>query len=146
MENKTVTFKVNGKTYYGKTDIYGYASVKLPKLPIKTYTITASYKGIKVTNKIVSKHIVVAKNINAKKTKALKVKVTLNKVNKKYLAKKKVTLKFKGRTYTAKTNSKGVVTFTISKGVLAGLKVGKSYTYKVTYSKDTVSKKIKIVK
>ncbi|WP_298524440.1 Ig-like domain-containing protein [uncultured Methanobrevibacter sp.] len=146
MENKTVTFKINGKTYYGITDMYGYASVKLPKLPIKTYTITASYKGIKVTNKIVSKHIVVAKNINAKKTKALKVKVTLNKVNKKYLAKKKVTLKFKGRTYTAKTNSKGVVTFTISKGVLAGLKVGKSYTYKVTYSKDTVSKKIKIVK
>lgn len=146
MENKTVTFKVNGKTYYGKTDMYGYASVTLPKLPIKTYTITASYKGIKVTNKIISKHIVIAKNINAKKTKTLKVQVTLNKVNKKYLAKKKVTLKFNGKTYSAKTNKKGVATFTIAKSALAKLKVGKSYIYKVTYSKDTVSKKIKIVK
>ena len=146
MENRTVTFKVNGKTYYGVTDIFGYASVKLPKLPIKTYTITASYKGIKVTNKITSKHIIVAKNMNAKKSKALKVKVTLNKVNKKYLSNKKVTLKFRGKTYTAKTNKKGVVTFTIPKSAFSKLKVGKSYTYKVTYSKDSLSKKIKIVK
>ncbi len=146
MEGKTVTFDINGNKYYAETDVLGYASVKLPKLPAKSYTITASFKGIKVTNKITSKHIIVAKNVNAKKTKALKVKVTLSKVNKKYLVGKKVTLKFKGKTYTAKTNKKGVATFTIAKSVLAKLKVGKSYTYKVTYTKDNVSKKIKIVK
>lgn len=146
MEGKTVIFKVNGKKYTAVTNRNGYAKIKLPKLPAKSYRITASYKNISVANKIVSKHVVVAKNLKAKKTKALKVKVTLNKVNKKYLSSKKVTLKFNGKKYTAKTNKKGVATFTIAKKVLSKLKVGKSYKYKVAYSKDSVTKKIKITK
>ncbi|WP_407377437.1 hypothetical protein [Methanobrevibacter sp.] len=145
---KTVNFVINGKKTIAKTNNKGYASVKITLPPkSKAYTVTASYLGVKVTNKVTVKSIVVAKNLKAKKSaKTLKIKVTLKKVNKKYLKGKKVTLKFKGKTYKVKTNKKGVVTFTIKKNVLNKLKVGKKYTYKVTYGKDTVNKKITIKK
>ena len=51
-------------------------------------------------------------------------------------------MKFKGKTYKAKTNKKGVATFKIKKNVLKKLKKGKKYTYKVSYLKDIVNKKI----
>ena len=142
MEGKTITFKVNGKTYKAVTDRLGYASIKVKLPAMKTYTVTAQYDGVKVSNKI-RVHVIVAKNLKTTKSKDLKVKVSLKKVKNKYLSGKKVTLKFKGKTYTGKTNKKGVVTFTIKKSVLAKLKVGKSYKYTVKYSKDTVSKTIK---
>lgn len=146
MENKTIKFRVNGKTYYAVTDRNGYASI-IVKLPaMKKYTVTAQYGSIKVKNKI-KVHVIDAKNLKvSKRSDYLKVKVSLKKVNKKYLSKKKVTLKFNGKTYTGKTNSKGVVTFTLKKSAFAKLKVGKSYNYTVKYSTDIVSKKIKIFK
>ena len=145
---KTVNFVINGKKTTAKTNNKGYASVKITLPPkSKAYKVTASYLGVKVTNKVTVKSIVVAKNLKAKKSaKTLKIKVTLKKVNKKYLKGKKVTLKFKGKTYKVKTNKKGVATFIIKKNVLNKLKVGKKYTYKVTYGKDGVNKKITIKK
>ena len=59
---------------------------------------------------------------------------------------KTVALKFNGKTYKVKTNKKGVATFTIKKSVLNKLKVGKKYTYKVTYMKDSVNRKITVKK
>ncbi|WP_407374533.1 Ig-like domain-containing protein [Methanobrevibacter sp.] len=146
MEGKTITFKVNGKTYYAKTDVQGYATINV-KLPakIKTYTVTAQFKSIKVSNKV-KVHVIVAKNLNYKKTSKHTVKITLKKLNKKYLANKKVTLKFNGKTYTGKTNKKGAVSFVLPKSVFSNLKVGKSYKYTVKYSTDTVTKLIKIFK
>ncbi len=145
---KAVNFVINGKKTTAKTDKNGYASVKINLPPkSKAYKVTANYLGVKVTNKVTVKSIVIAKNLKAKKSaKTLKIKVTLKKVNKKYLKGKKVTLKFKGKTYKVKTNKKGVATFTIKKNVLNKLKVGKKYTYKVTYGKDSVNKKITIKK
>ena len=90
---------------------------------------------------------IVAKNIKAKKSaKVLKIKVTLKKVNKKYIKGKYVTLKFKGKTYKVKTSKKGVAIFKIKKNVLKKLKVGKKYSYKVSYGKDAVSKIITVKK
>ncbi len=145
MEGKTITFYVNDQTYTAVTDSQGNAYLTL-KLPANTYTVTAQYGDLSVTNKITFKHIVVAKNLKAKKSSNLKVKVTLKKINKKYFKGKKIILKFNGKTYKAKTNKKGVATFTIPKKVLSKLKVGKKYRYKVTYAKDTVTKKITIKK
>ncbi|MBQ8017861.1 MAG: right-handed parallel beta-helix repeat-containing protein [Methanobrevibacter sp.] len=144
-----VTFKFNGVTKKVKTDSNGYATYKIPTVKPKStkYTISATYGGVTVKNKVKVKSIVVAKNIKAKKSaKVLKIKVTLKKVNKKYIKGKYVTLKFKGKTYKVKTSKKGVATFKIKKNVLKKLKVGKKYTYKVTYGKDVVSKKITIKK
>ena len=148
VSGKTVNFVINGKKTTAKTNKNGYASVKITLPPkTKAYSVSATYLGVKVTNKVTVKSIVVAKNLKAKKSaKTLKIKVTLKKVNKKYLKGKKVTLKFKGKTYKVKTNKKGVATFTIKKNVLNKLKVGKKYTYKVTYGKDSVNKKITIKK
>lgn len=143
---KIVTFVVNGKKITGMTDNNGVASVKITLAP-KTYTVTAQYGGVKVSNKVVVKSIVFAKNINAKKSaKTLKIKITLKKVNSKYLKGKKVTLKFNKKIFKVKTNKKGVATFTIKNSIYKKLKVGKKYTYQVTYLKDTVKKTIKFKK
>jgi len=141
--NQYVTFKFNGKTKKIKTDSKGYATYKLPKVAPKTakYTITATYKDVKVSNKVKVNGIIVSKNLNVKKSsKVTKVKVTLKKVNKKYLNGKKLTLKFKGKIYKATTNKKGVAIFKIKKNVFNKLKVGKKYKYTVTYGKNTESK------
>ena len=148
MSGQTIVFTVNGKTVKAVTDKNGYASVTIT-LPPKTakYTLTATYNGIKTNNKVKVNGILTAKNVKVKKSaKTLKIKVTLKKVNGKYLKSKKVTLKFKGKTYKANTNKNGVATFKIPKKVIKKLKAGKKYTYKATYLKQSVSKKVTVKK
>ena len=143
-----VTFKYDGKTYTVKTDKNGYATLNLnTKVKVKKYDITAEYKGIKVTNKVNIKHAIKAKNKKVKKSKKVtKVKVSLNKVNGKYLKGKKLKIKFNKKTYKVKTNKKGVATWKVKKSMLKKLKKGKKYKYTVTYGKDTVTKKLTIKK
>ena len=145
---KTVTFNINGEIKTVKTDNNGYASLKINLPPkSKAYTITANYLDVTIKNKITVKSIFVAKNLKVKKTaKKIKIKVTLKKVDNNYLKGKQISLKFNGKTYKAKTNKKGVATFTIKNNVIKKLKVGKKYTYKVTYLKETSSKKITVKK
>ena len=146
LANAKVKITINGKTYTRTTDKNGYASFKV-SLPPKTYTVKATYGTLKVTNNVVVKSIIKAKNVNARKsTKKVKIKVTLKKVNNKYLKNKKVTLKFNKKTFKAKTNKKGVVTFTIKKNVYKKLKTNKKYTYQVIYGNDMVKKSIKFKK
>ena len=143
---KTVKITINVKTYSRTTDKNGYASLKI-SLPPKTYKVKATYGNLTVNKKVVVKSIITAKNVNAKKSaKTVKIKVTLKKVNGKYLKNKKVTLKFNKKTFKAKTNKKGVVTFTIKKNVYKKLKTNKKYVYQVIYGKDKVKKTIKFKK
>ena len=145
VKGKKVTIKFNKKTYTLITDKNGYAILKIDAKPGK-YTITVTYNKVKVTKKVTVKSIVSAKNLKVKKSaKTLKIIISLKNVNKKYL-KDKLTLKFNGKTYKAKINKKGVATFIIKKNVLKKLKVGKKYTYKVSYLKDSVNKKITVKK
>ncbi len=145
--NVAVKVTVNGKVQTLKTDKNGYITLKFTKNYIpKTYTVTAEYKGIKVTNKVKVKQILTLKKVKVKKSaKKLVLKATL-KEGKKALKNKKVTFKFKGKKYKAKTNKKGVAKVTIKKSVLKKLKVGKKVTYQVTYLKDTVKRSVKVKK
>ena len=141
--NKKVTFTFNGKNYIVVTDSNGYASFKVASKNFKpkTYTLKVKYLTSEVTRKVVIKHVVNIKSV--KKTgSSAKVKILLK--GKKVLKNQKISIKFAGKTTKQKTNSKGYVTYNISKKTLSGLKKGKTYSLKVTYLKDTVTAKIKV--
>lgn len=134
-----VTFKINGKESKIKSDSNGYASFKITLNP-KTYTIIAVYKGFKVTNKVVVKPVLTAKNIVKKKSMLTKFSAKLVDGKGKALKGKIVTFKIKGKTYKVKTNNKGFATLS-----LKNLNVGK-YTVTSTYGKSTIKNTIVVKK
>ena len=140
-----VKVTINGKAKTLKTDKNGYIAVKFTKtyLP-KTYKVTAEYKGIKVSNKVVVKKVLKLKKVKVKRSaKKLVLKATL-KQGKKALKGKKLVFKFKGKKYVAKTNKKGIAKVTVKKNVLKKLKKGKKVKYQVTYLKCTVKRTAKV--
>lgn len=140
---ETVTFKIGSKTYSVKTDKNGYAKIKLTQTP-GTYTIKATYHGVSVTNKIKVKQVLTLKKVKVRKyARKLVISATLKK-GKKAIKGKKITFKFKGKKYTAKTNRYGIAKITIKKSVLKKLKVSRKITYTATYLKATVKKTVKV--
>ena len=135
---KIVTFKIFGSTYYVKTDKNGYAGLKISLKP-KKGTVTVTYNGFKVSNKITVKSVLSAKNIAKKKAKSYKFQAKLVSKKGKALKGKKLTFKIKGKKYTAKTNKKGVATITIR----LPLKVG-SYKIYTIYGKSRITNTLKI--
>lgn len=133
-----VLFKLNGKTYTKYTNANGYASLKINLKPGK-YTIKASYGTTSVSNKITVKSTIITKDITVKKGKRIRFSAKLLNSNGKILKNKKITFKFKGKTYKIKTNSKGIATLNI----INPYKVG---TYKIytTYGSLTVKNNVKI--
>ena len=137
-------FKVNGREYNVKTNAKGIASLPIYLVP-KTYTVTSTYKDSIVKNKITVKQILKSKNVKVKRSaKKLTLRATLKWSNGKAIAGKKITFKFKGKTYTAKTNKKGVAKVVIKKKVIKKLKAGKKYKFKVKYIDDTITKKLQL--
>lgn len=162
-----VKFIIKGKEYRGTTDGNGYAYVS-PNLAPGSYNVDVKFEGndqykeANASAKITVKHIISAKKTtnvkkSAKKTiinigvKGEKIKATKNvkftstgkkKVKIKFgsvMAKQTVTVKFKGKTYNVKVNSKGVGTLKLSKK----LKKGK-YSAKVTYTQSKPFKNVKV--
>lgn len=80
-----------------------------------TYLVTAQYKNFLVANKIIVKLTVIPlTQFGAKKlSKTFKFKVKLLNNKGKILKNKKVKVKFNKKTYAAKTNKKGIATFTL---------------------------------
>ena len=141
-----VVYKINGKKVgTAKTNDKGIATLKLKQLP-KTYKITTEALGVNVTKKLKVKQVLTLKKVKVKKSaKKLVIKATL-KEGKKALKKKTVTIKFKNKKFTVKTNKKGVAKVTIKKKILKKLKKGKKVTYSATYLKDTVKRTVKVKK
>ena len=122
-----VTFTIGGKTYSANTDDKGVAYLKINLKP-GTYKITANYKGFKVSNRIIVKPTLITSNMVVKKGKTIKFSAKLLSNNGKILKNKKVTFKFKGKTYKIRTNYKGIATLTLKNSY----KVGK-YTITTAY-------------
>lgn len=136
-KNKVVTFKINKKTVKVKTDKNGYAKLKISQ-KVGKYTIYATYKGFKLSNKIVVKPVLTAENISKKKSKKIRFSAKLVNTKGKALKGKKISFKFKGRIYKIKTNSKGIATLT-----LKNLKLGK-YTIYSIYGKSKIKNIIRV--
>ncbi|PWB87548.1 Ig-like domain-containing protein [Methanobrevibacter thaueri] len=138
VKNEIITIKINKNTVKIKTDNQGYASLKL-NLKAGKYTITATYKSAKASNKITIKPTLITKNKKIKKGKTLTYTAKLLNKKGKPLKNKKVTFKIKNRKYTAKTNKKG-----IAKIKVKNLKKGKHKiltTYKKQKNTNTVTVK-----
>ncbi|WP_296874301.1 Ig-like domain-containing protein [uncultured Methanobrevibacter sp.] len=129
VKNAIVSIKINKNTVNVKTDSQGYATLKL-SLKAGKYTITSTYKNIKVSNKITVKPTLITKNKKIKKGKTLTYTAKLLNKNGKKLKNKKITFKINGKKYKAKTNKKG-----IAKIKVKNLKKGK-YKIKTTYGKQ----------
>ena len=159
IEGKRVSFTLNGKNIsYRLTDSKGAASIQLTAKILKTakygkknLIITfddSNYNKVIKTVKITvnkEKTKLVAKNTKFKKSKKTKKKYTVKLKNSKgnAIKKVKVRLKVKGKTFYAKTNSKGHATFKIKKLSKKG-----KYTAKITFKSTALykgaNKKVKI--
>ena len=90
LKGAVVSIKISGKTVKLTTDGNGYASYKIT-LKENTYYVTATYKNLKVSNKIVVKPVLTAKNISKKKAKKIKFTAKLVNTQGKALKNKKIT-------------------------------------------------------
>lgn len=153
LANKKVTVKVGSISKTLKTNAKGQVSFNVATLVPKTYTATvkfagdSSYKASSVKPKVVVNK---AKPKLAAKAKTFKAKVktkkftaTLKNNKGKVLKNTKLTLKVGKKTFTAKTNKKGVATFKITK-----LSKAKKYTATIKFAGNkyfkALSKKVKI--
>ena len=142
-EGEFVQISVHTVSYSCKTDKNGYAKLKINLNPGK-YTITAEYKNTTVKNKLVVKQTfkLVKKTVSVKKGKKLVLQAKLKWSNGKAIKGKVIKIKFKGKTYKAKTNSKGIAKVTIKTKITKKLKKGKKYAYSATYQYNTVKGKV----
>ncbi|WP_298521270.1 putative glycoside hydrolase [uncultured Methanobrevibacter sp.] len=153
MPNKKVVFKIKGKTYTVKTNSKGKATLNID-LAKGTYTIKYTFKGVKN-----AKSASGSSKITVKKGMPTKI-VRMNSLTYRHqtsaplifkykdargnaLASKTIVMKFGSKTYTKKTDSKGLVTFNIKKN-MGSYKVSvSSYNTKV-YKASSNSYTIKV--
>lgn len=146
--NAKLTIVLNGKSKAVTTNSKGQATLAIPaNLVPKTYTAKVSYAGDNNTLKSSASIKVVVKKATVKlaaKAKAFKVNVktkkyvvTLKDNKNKAMKSKKLTLKVNGKTYSAKTNSKGQATFKITKLTKKG-----KFTVKISYAGDKYFNKL----
>ena len=141
-----VTVDLNGAKNY-TTDKNGQVKVAVGKMVPNTYTAKIGfagddiYKASSATAKVTVKKATPKITAKAKtfkfedKTKKYTVTLKDNKGN--VLKNKKVTLKVNGKTYSAKTNSKGVATFKLNKLTKKG-----KFNAVITYAGDKYYKKV----
>ena len=125
LSDKGMSIFFNGKNNIVTTDAKGQVKLTITNLVPKSYTATITFAGndyylkstklVKVTiSKTTPKLTAKAKTFK-KSVKTKKYTVTLKTNQNKVMKNTKVTLKVNGKTYSAKTNTKGQATFKITK-------------------------------
>lgn len=140
---EVVKFTINKKTTAVKTNNNGIAKIKITQLP-KKYTITTTYKGKSVKNTVTVKQVLSAKKVIVKKTSKRLILQAQLKINGKFVKGAIIKFKFLGKTYHAKTNSKGIALKTFNKNVIKKLRKGRTYAVGVTYIKNTIKTTVKV--
>ncbi len=149
VKGKVIEFTFKGKIYTAKTDKSGIVQVSVKQsafknLNGKSYQVKIRYGEDVIETSVVIKQFLKANKVTVKKkSKKFHLKATL-KINGRLSKGKLIRFKFKGKTYRAKTNKRGVAKVTIKKNVISKLKKGKSYTAKVSYGKDAVKTTVKV--
>ena len=150
-----VTVDLNGaKTY--TTDSNGQIKVSTKGLAPKAYTAKITFNGntkyaesskdVKVTVKKATPKLTAKKKTFKSSVKTKKYTVVLKDNTGNVIKKAKVTLKVKGKTYKATTNSKGKATFKIKKLSKKGtFKATVTYKGNKYYKKVTKKAKIKVI-
>ena len=146
LANKTVNAIINGVVYNGTTGEDGVTKIAVKFASAGTYYVTVTFAGddaykssISTSKVVVSKKvtkITAPKKSFKAKVKTKKVKITL-KSSSTVLKSKKITLKVNGKTYTAKTNRKGVATIKVTKLIKKG-----TFNYTVKFAGDKAYKGI----
>ena len=136
-----VTVKINGKTYTKMTNSKGKVTVKVKFSSLKTYKVTASYKGSKIYKKAsASGSIKVAKTSTSLTAPNMEITpktegvytATLKDSNNKVLASQKVTVQLNGITYTKTTSNNGQISLNFN------LAEEKDYSVVVNYGGNTI--------
>ncbi len=144
--NKVITYSINGVTKTVKTDANGIAKITVNQAKAGAYYYSlcflgdddykSAFKSVKVTvNKQATKAVFKAKTFKVK-AKTKKVSFTLKDAKGKAIKGKKITFKVGKKTYTAKTNAKGVATVKVKL-----TKKGK-YTVTAKFAGDSTYKAI----
>ena len=150
----TISVDLNGVKKY-TTDSNGQVKVPTKGLAPKTYTAKVTFNGntnyeksakdVKVTIKKAASKITAGKKTFKAKTKVKKYAAVLKDSTGKAIKNAKLTLKVKGKTYAAKTNSKGKAIFKITKlnkkGTFKGVIKFNGNTY---YTKSSKNVKITV--
>lgn len=155
--NQKIIFRLNGKTYSAKTNSNGIAKVKVVLSSKKTYSATLTfagnddYKSSKTTvnvvvktgskkSKIVSSDVVVKRNAKN----AFQLKLASN--DGKALKSQKVVVKVNGKTYTVKTNTKGIAKLSIKLAKVKKYKISMNFLGNADYKSTSKTCKITVVK
>lgn len=132
VSQQTVIFTVDNIDYVVRTDENGVATVSLD-LAAGTHYVYTEYNNVIGKNKIViqkaASKITAKKKAFKSKTKIKKYYITLKDNKGKAIKNVKVTLKIKGKTFTAKTGSNGKAIFKITKLTKKG-----KYSAKISFA------------
>ena len=148
LANKRIIINFNGKDYYRTTDKNGYVKLQINLAKKGNYAIVAcflgdndyeaSFKSCKIkVNPVKAKLKVSNKKFKLKaKKKTLTAKFLSPKG--KAIKGKKISFRINGKTYTAKTNSKGIATVKVK------LNKRKSYKFTAKFAGDNTFKAISV--
>ena len=153
-KNKKLTFTFKGKKYTAKTNGKGLASKIIKNSILKKLKVGQKLTySVSYANKIVKRTVKVTKHLYQLSLQKIKVKRSLKKliiksrlkINGKLAKYKRLKFTFNGKSYSAKTNSKGLARIVIQRNVLIKLKAGSNLIYTVNYNTKTVKRNIKVL-
>lgn len=146
LASKKVTVTIKGKTYTITTDKNGKATLAI-NLAKGSYSALVKFDetGYQTVSKNVSVKVVtpIIKAVKTKVKKGKYFQVSFKTYNKKAIKSTKVTMKLKGKTYTVKTNSKGIakLKLKVKKGTY---KVKAAFKSTAKYGKTAKTLKVKV--